>query len=47
MRKGSDDVVCDEVIALAIAEEQNAPDDPLAANRKLTEKVKVAFFINT
>ncbi len=41
-RKRSDVVVCDEGIAPAMSEEQNATDDPFAVHRKLTAKVNKA-----
>ena len=41
-REGSDIEIFDEVIAPAIAEEKSAIDDPLADDRKLTEKVNSA-----
>ncbi len=41
-RKRSDVVVCDEGIAPAMSEEQNATDDPFAVDRKLTAKVNKA-----
>ncbi len=41
-RKRSDVVVCDEGIASAMSEEQNATDDPFAVDRKLTAKVNKA-----
>ena len=36
-------MVCDEGIAPAMSEEQNATDDPFAVDRKLTAKVNKAF----
>src|SRR3984957_239784 len=41
-REGSDGADCDKGIALAIAAEQNVSDDPLAADRKLTEELNKA-----
>ena len=35
-------MVCDEGIAPAMSEEQNATDDPFAVDRKLTAKVNKA-----
>ncbi len=43
-RKRSDVVVCDEGIAPAMSEEQNATDDPFAVDRKLTAKVNKAGY---
>ncbi|MFI5342642.1 MAG: hypothetical protein ACHQUC_00305 [Chlamydiales bacterium] len=37
-REGSDALVFDEGIALAISEEKNRSDDSLAGDQKLTEK---------